>query len=266
MTQIIIEKINVFHVSAQDKGLSFQTIIKEENLHAKIDENMFSQVIDNLFNNALKYTSKGEISILLDKTEEGGKHFAKIVIKDSGIGIPPNSLNLIFEPFRQVSEGLSRTFEGMGLGLTITKRFIEIMGGRIFVNSEVGAGTEFIIELPLCSSEEIPEISEDKVKGGITKYSPFNNYKYPFEILLIEDDEPTANIIKIYLNEICHTEWVNTGEAAVEMAAKKEYSVILVDINLGFGMDGIETIKQIKKLNQVYKCTNDCSNCLRYAW
>lgn len=250
LTKIIIEKINVYHVSAQDKGLSFQTIIKEENLHAKIDENMFSQVIDNLFNNALKYTSKGEISILLDKTEEGGKHFAKIVIKDSGIGIPPNSLNLIFEPFRQVSEGLSRTFEGMGLGLTITKRFIEIMGGRINVNSEVGRGTEFVIELPLCSSEEVHEISENEVQRDLANQYSFGKYKYQSKILLIEDDEPTANIIKIYLNEICHTEWVNTGEAAIEIAAKKEYSAILVDINLGFGMDGIETIKQIKKLDQ----------------
>jgi PAS domain S-box-containing protein len=249
LTQIILEKIKVYHFSAQEKGLQFQIIIKEENLYVKIDENMFAQVIDNLFNNAIKYTNKGEISILLDKTEENNKHFARIIVRDSGIGIPAHSLNLIFEPFRQVSEGLSRTFEGMGLGLTITKRFIEIMGGNVSVKSEVGKGTEFIVQLPLSQDEDFQMKLEDEVRADVPNNTSFHKYKYSSEILLIEDDEPTANIIKIYLNDICRTDWANTGETAIDMIKKKDYSVVLVDINLGMGMDGLETIKEMKKIN-----------------
>jgi PAS domain S-box-containing protein len=248
LTQIILEKIKVFNFAAQEKGLSFQMIIKEENLVSRIDESMFNQIIENLFNNALKYTHKGEISIMINKIEENEMSFASIIVKDTGIGIPGNCTDLIFEPFRQVSEGPSRTFEGLGLGLTITKRFVEAMGGRIFVKSEVGVGTEFIVYLPLDKNEQMI-ISSVETADNLVTHKNSLNQKYQSKILLVEDDEPTAKVIKIYLKELCLIDWANTGEKAIEMAKNQLYSIVMIDINLGVGIDGLETLKEIKKIN-----------------
>jgi CheY-like chemotaxis protein len=123
------------------------------------------------------------------------------------------------------------------------------MGGRIEVKSEFGKGTEFIVELPISSADELHAGLHDVNETKTSTVPSFHNHKYAFEVLLIEDDEPTANIIKIYLNEICHTEWTTKGEEAINMARKKEYSIVMVDINLGIGLDGLETIKEIKKIN-----------------
>lgn len=245
LTRILVDKMYAYHHASREKGLIFQLIIKEEKLYSKIDENMFVQVINNLFDNALKYTHEGEISIILDKIEENQKSFAKITISDTGIGIPEQSLKLIFEPFRQVSEGFSRSFEGIGLGLTITKRFVELLGGQISIESEVAKGTNFSIILPLAEAD---------VESAQEEVSSLNNESESKKtltdsVLLIEDDEPTAKVVEVYLKNVCITDWAANGKMAIEMSQKKKYRAILVDINLGMGMDGLETIGKIKKLN-----------------
>ena len=247
LTRILVDKMYSYHRASREKGLSFQLIIKEEKLHSKVDENMFVQIINNLFDNALKYTHEGEISIILDKVESDEKSFARITVRDTGIGIPEQSLKHIFEPFRQVSEGFSRSFEGIGLGLTITKRFVELLGGQISIDSEVSKGTEFSFMLPL--EDEVLEIPEDEVAYKPSSDSgTINNNKPTSDVLLIEDDEPTAKVVEIYLKNLCNTEWAINGNTALEMSRRKKYSLVLVDINLGMGMDGLETVNKIKKI------------------
>ena len=247
LTVIIREKFKQFHSAAKEKGLRFQLVLGEDDLFINADERMLSQVIEHLLANAIKYTSKGDITVTISRILENQKQYAQMKVKDTGVGIPKQSSKIIFEPFRQASEGFSRTFEGLGIGLTVAKKFIDMMDGEISVESEVGKGSEFTVKFPIDSHNKF-NFSQYFVPEKLLDKQNAHNYKFSSEVLLIEDDEPTANIVRFYLSETCKTDWAFNAKTAIAMAEKKNYSAILVDINLGFGMDGIEAINVIKKL------------------
>ncbi len=143
----------IYEGAAKLKGLTLNTIVKEDCMTVKTDERLYSQILDNLVNNAVKFTNTGSVNVLLQKEERPfngtAKQFAILKVIDTGIGVAPENFNFIFEEYRQVSSGLSRSFQGTGLGLTITKRFVEILGGEITVESKLGAGTTFTVAIPI---------------------------------------------------------------------------------------------------------------------
>lgn len=145
VVSIVNDVVEHFIPAAKQKGLDLRLINSNESLFAHLDERLFREILNNLINNAVKFTHVGGISVSLFNENE------KIIIKvlDTGIGIPKHSLGLIFEEFRQVSEGYGRSFEGTGLGLTITKKFVEKLNGKISVKSVLDEGSEFTIEFPL---------------------------------------------------------------------------------------------------------------------
>ncbi len=144
---IIKSSFQLFQQSAKQKNLSYKLELPDQKIYCKIDENMLQNILDNLINNAIKFTNSGGVTVKCEKNE----HFAKIHIIDTGIGIPKEFQNVIWEEFRQVSEGLNRSFEGTGLGLTIVKKFTELMNGKVYLESEVGVGSKFTIEFPIIS-------------------------------------------------------------------------------------------------------------------
>lgn len=125
------------------KGLKFTTSSEQEKIFVNTDQNILHKVLCNIVDNSVKYTSAGEIRINVRESSEN----AIIKVTDTGIGIPQENLDQIFEPFRQGSEGLNRKFEGMGLGLTITKKYVEILGGKLNIESDPGSGTTIEIVL-----------------------------------------------------------------------------------------------------------------------
>ncbi len=113
------------------------------------DSNRLRQIVLNLLGNALKFTPRGEISVAAAQQERGGVHFVQFTISDSGIGIPREKQNLIFEAFSQADTSTSRKYGGTGLGLSICKQLVHMMGGEIWVTSEVGRGSQFHFTIPL---------------------------------------------------------------------------------------------------------------------
>ncbi|RPI71352.1 MAG: response regulator, partial [Ignavibacteriales bacterium] len=166
---------------------------------------------------------------------------------DTGIGIPKNNLNIIFDPFRQLSEGLSRNFEGAGLGLTVAKKFVEMMNGSIEVESEFGKGSTFLIKFPIFRRTELQPLTMDakNMKNNITEE---HKEPQPLQILLVEDDQSNAGVIKFFLESTYAIDSVFRGEDAIEKAASKKYDAVLMDIDLGTGMSGLEAAKKIKKI------------------
>lgn len=142
---IIEDVVDHFTSAAKQKGLSLNFTSDVKSINSYLDERLFREVLNNLINNAIKFTNLGGISVSL--TAENEKMIIKVL--DTGIGIPKHSLGLIFEEFRQVSEGYGRSFEGTGLGLTITKKFVEKLNGKISVKSILDEGSEFTIEFPI---------------------------------------------------------------------------------------------------------------------
>ncbi len=134
--------------TAERRGLEMKLYSNNTELYARLDEKFTHQILSNIVKNAIKYTEKGSITIKAEY-KNSTSNSVNIFISDTGIGIPPEYQKIIFEPFRQVSEGYNRRFEGVGLGLTITKKFVELMGGKLQLVSEVNKGSTFTISFPM---------------------------------------------------------------------------------------------------------------------
>lgn len=250
IVQVVGEVLDYFRIMAHKKGLEFRSFAPEKHFHAMIDERLFRDILNNLVGNAVKFTMQGEVRTDIRSDDKN----LIMRISDTGIGIPSEYLGIIFEEFRQVSEGLGRGFEGSGLGLAITKKYIEALGGNIKVKSEVNIGSEFIITLPLNHKEQKPsyyyEFEPEEEKGTIEIVEPLEKKN----VLVIEDDEISCEILKLYLEEFYDTDIIKNGEDALKQIENKIYSVILIDINLGYGMSGLALVKKIRE-NQNYVST-----------
>jgi signal transduction histidine kinase len=124
--------------------IDYHCDLKDEESILETDSTKLNQILTNLLKNAVKFTKEGSIAFGYKKKESGLEFY----VSDTGTGIPPEQKNLIFERFRQADHGLTRQYEGIGLGLTISKAYVEQLGGSIRLESELGKGSTFIFELP----------------------------------------------------------------------------------------------------------------------
>lgn len=242
IVELISDSIRLFELSAHQKGVCVKFLPDKDTPWAKIDERLFNQVINNLLNNAIKFTEEGEIKVLCGRYETDDESYVFVKVKDTGIGISQRDIEKIFEPFRQVSEGLSRKYEGTGLGLTISKKFIELMNGKLTVESKINKGSVFTLLLPLARetcTAEIPEVVRD---AFITR-----NFTSPPNILHVEDDLLGRKVVKVLLKRECNVTDVEDGETAILLARKEHFDLILMDINLR-GISGIETAMAIRTI------------------
>ncbi len=214
-----------------------------------IDERLLNEIIENLLSNAIKFTFDGSVTLFADIEIKNRIEHLVIKVIDTGIGIPKEKQNLIWEEFRQVSEGLNRNFEGVGLGLSITKRFVELLNGTITVESEVGKGSTFIVEIPLLKSIETDE--EIEQEEGNELEQPQNLVEQPINvknksILYVEDDIIAQNLAREVLSKYFYIDFASGSTEALELIHKNKYNVIIIDINLGYGIDGVQLLKMIK--------------------
>jgi len=144
----LIEKVaRNFVGSIKSKGLELRVKIPDDNIIIRTDEKLLSQVLNNLIDNAVKFTKEGFINIELNRIRGKDNSTCQIKIQDTGIGIPGDCYEMVFSEFRQASEGLSRNFEGIGLGLPIAKKYTELLNGNISLKSKVKEGSEFTVML-----------------------------------------------------------------------------------------------------------------------
>ncbi len=241
--------INSFAKEATKKNLQLETIIKEENIYAHLDERLFTRILYNLLDNAIKFTKKGEIIVEIGKEVIAEKDWLYIKVKDTGIGIAHNKIDLIWDEFRQVSEGLTRSYEGPGLGLTISKKAVELMQGVISVESELEIGSIFTVKFP--SVNAIPQKEEFLQEKQAAVIQPekerAKTTALPL-VLCVEDDFINRDIVKLFLKNTCVVVTAEDGETALQLAAEKKYDLILMDINLGKGMNGMEVVKELLKM------------------
>jgi signal transduction histidine kinase len=149
LEKLINEVIEILKPLAEKKGLELNAIIDESTGVIKSDKRRLNQVLINLLNNAVKFTNRGGVTLSVRK--EGDK--LEIKVKDTGIGIDEESISELFQPFHQLDTGTNRVFEGTGLGLSICRRIIEMMGGKIWVESQPGVGSTFGFIIPVVREE-----------------------------------------------------------------------------------------------------------------
>ena len=203
------------------------------------------QVLNNLVGNASKFTSKGEIK-LQAFIKEHSDEIIKIEFKlsDTGIGIPSENLNGIFDSFSQGSIDTVRKFGGTGLGLAITKRLIELQGGNIFVESELGVGTVFTFEIPFTPSK----VTETEVVVNEVKRMQEKDSLKGKKILIVEDNKVNQKVVvSILRNLMVESMIANNGKEAVEiLQTVNDFDLIIMDLQMP-EMDGFQTTVYIRQ-------------------
>ncbi len=145
---VINETINLYRDTARKKGLYIKLETRLNDFKVELDERLFQSIIKNILSNAVKYTFKGGVTVNIENKNINEAYWIILNVKDTGIGIDKEKQDFIFDDFRQASEGYSRNYEGSGLGLTITKKFLEKLGGSIKLNSTPGKGSIFTLSIP----------------------------------------------------------------------------------------------------------------------
>jgi CheY-like chemotaxis protein len=195
-------------------------------------------VMINLINNAIKFTRKGKIEFgYLVKKEK-----IRIYVKDTGIGIAPENHELIFMRFRQVNASASREQGGTGLGLAISKALVEKMGGVILVDSSLGNGSTFWIDIPF------REVEAGAINSTIEGMEPEITYNWSGKVVLIaEDEDANYTLLRIYLkNTECRIVRASNGQEAIDMTMQLKPDLVLMDMKMPV-MGGFEATRQIKK-------------------
>jgi two-component system, sensor histidine kinase and response regulator len=208
------------------------------------------QILLNLLGNAIKFTNAGTISIFLILLKrQNGSVDLEFQIRDTGIGIPAESLPILFDPFVQVDNSLTRRFKGTGLGLSICQKLVTMMAGDIQVESVVGTGTVFRVTIELQEWGNIPN-QEQKHQENTRK-----NSRSGLKILLVEDEPVSQMFIAELLNhEGYRTTTASDGFEALEIVKKQAFDAILMDIRMP-GIDGFETTRRIRTLGDENSAT-----------
>ncbi|BAY31295.1 multi-sensor hybrid histidine kinase [Nostoc carneum NIES-2107] len=236
---------------ALKKRIQLETKIPQNLPNLVVDERRIRQVLINLLNNAVKFTPEGgqitlEVNQLApDITTNNSypQHFLQIAVKDTGIGIAQENINKLFKPFIQIDSALNRQYAGTGLGLALVKRIVELHGGRVGLNSELGVGSCFTIELPYTPVAPVVAdiqlaVTPEFVSSNLDKPAPL--------ILLAEDNEANISTVSSYLKAKGYRILLaNNGKEAIELATTQHPDLILMDIQMPL-MDGLEAIKLIR--------------------
>lgn len=250
INEILNESYNLYIKTAGQKNLQFTKNISFNDLVIKSDERLLREILNNIINNAIKYTEKGKIELHSEIQKRNDAEYLIIKVSDTGIGIPKEKQELIWQEFRQVSEGMSRRFEGTGLGLTITKKYVELLGGKISLESELGKGSTFTIEIPIERVLRFVLKNQNDNVANIIEEETFTSRK---KILYVEDDDLAKDIVLRVLSKKYNVELANNAKEAMVKVSNNNYDLLLIDINLGREKDGLELMQEIKILPKFKK-------------
>ena len=240
---IIEEIISTHKLKAIEKNLSLNMKISSD-----LDKSYMGdpfrpkQILNNLVSNALKFSQIGGVKILANFiSKKEGFDIVQFLVSDTGIGMSPETLEIIFKPFVQANSGISREYGGTGLGLVISKKLVELMGGRLLFESALGIGSTFYFEIPLLKSNVV-ESGNEKIENYVMN-PQFKN----LSVLLVEDNLTNLNLGIAFLGAFgCKVKAVERATDALELLEKEKFDLLLVDILMP-GMSGIEMINLIRE-------------------
>eukprot|EP01029_Cantina_marsupialis_P005518 TRINITY_DN1605_c0_g1_i1.p1 TRINITY_DN1605_c0_g1~~TRINITY_DN1605_c0_g1_i1.p1 ORF type:complete len:852 (-),score=104.57 TRINITY_DN1605_c0_g1_i1:7026-9581(-) len=240
---LIYDVFDVLKVNAESKKLHFDWEFKgNEEIFLASDPFRIKQILLNLGSNAIKFTSEGSVTMKASVIAEDDQFLFNVDVIDTGIGIANDKLETIFENFSQADSFSARKYGGTGLGLAISRRLARLLGGDLYVESEVGKGSCFTLRIPLKKADEV-------VLGKVVKKSNHLEEKLKGKSFLIADDDNYSLMLlrTVFNGWNLNADFVEDGQKAWKYYNKKDYDIVLTDIHMP-EMGGIELCRRIRKL------------------
>ncbi|MBD3222926.1 response regulator, partial [bacterium] len=232
---------SLLRVKADAQGLALVLDVADD-VPAEVigDEIRLHQVLINLLGNALKFTEEGTVTLEVTMTADGER--VRFAVRDTGIGIPDDKQQLIFEAFRQADGTTTRRFGGTGLGLSISSSLVQLMGGELAVASEVGVGSEFSFAIALPTAEATGAATGEATSAGDVRES--------LTVLVAEDNPVNQKVIRMQLDRLGHrTVMADDGRQAVERVQQGGIDIVLMDVQMPV-MDGLQATRAVRALEQ----------------
>lgn len=226
-----------FRPQAEAKGLGYRVLIDASVPELALGDSLrLQQLLGHLISNAVKFTHEGSVTVHSAANSEGnGRALVTVSVIDTGIGIDPRHRHLIFESFRQLDSTLSRRYPGLGLGLALAQKIVQLFGGTLDFESTPGKGSCFSFTIPLTVRER--PAPPQPASGSETSY----------RILVVEDNKVAREVVQhILKRRPFEVEFAESGEQAIEAVSKQSYDLILMDLQMP-GLDGFQTTERIRR-------------------
>ena len=235
------EKVQMMRPLAEEKGLSIETVMATSDVQVLLDRVCMDRILTNLLSNAIKFTDEGQVTVEVRSMKE----HIEIRVADTGKGISQQFLPHLFDEFKQESSGASRSHEGIGLGLSITKRMVDLLGGHISVESEQRRGSLFIVTFPKVITPE----KEPRELRLHEERPPERKASQKLRVLTLEDNADMLLLLKHYLGSVYEVVTASEEEDALRHARERPFDLVLMDINLGRDRTGVEVMKDLRLMD-----------------
>ena len=244
LASVLERQLEELQILAREKGLSLSCEVEERESVIRFDEYCFTNAVMNLLQNAIKFTPRGSVRLRLHRDQAG---VLCLDVQDTGIGIDPSYLPHIFEAFSQGESGYARRFEGSGLGLTLTRRYLELNGAQISIDSERGRGSTFRIRFSRDCEDPGPANTEEAPPFVRRRALPLESLRTP-TILVVEDDPDTQVFMRQILGKRYQVLFAASGEEVrrLLLAHRSEILLVLMDLSLRGSEDGLMLTRALR--------------------
>jgi PAS domain S-box-containing protein len=242
LNKTIRQTLSIFEEKAKHSGISLDIALMDDRgiMHLG-DPHRLSQVLFNIVGNAIKFTNAGYVRITSHLARgENDVCFVSFTIEDTGVGMDMSYLTKVFEAFSQEDASITRKFGGSGLGLSIARSIVQIMGGTIQIESEKGRGTRVDIRIPM-------RISNDKTKQEIVEMTDLQKSLKGLRVLAVEDNELNRMVLQVILKKCeVSVSIAHNGQEAIDLIQENEFDIVLMDVQMPI-LDGLEATKYIRE-------------------
>ena len=248
---IVHDVVTVLGIRAKQKDITLlshmATKLPE---HVVSDGGRFRQIITNLIGNAIKFTEQGEVLVEMSVNESAGQYWLSVRIADTGIGMSPEQVARLFQPFSQADASITRRFGGTGLGLSISKRLAEAMGGSLTVVSEWGKGSLFTVNIPVGSLADVPWRTSNELLAARQRAAEpstaISGRLPPANVLVVDDGEPNRRLARLILTRAgCRVAEATNGQEAIDILAQQQFHLVLMDMQMPV-LDGLQATSRLR--------------------
>jgi PAS domain S-box-containing protein len=250
--RVIAEVVQVLQIKAAEKGIGLKFVCNGlVPPVVQTDPARLRQVITNLVGNAIKFTEHGQVSIVQRMVQEGNQAKLAISIIDSGVGIPADKVDSIFEAFVQAESSTTRRFGGTGLGLSISKKFAHALGGDILVKSELGKGSSFTLTLDPGVIDPRSMVRGEMLDLNVEAVVDSRTHCWQFaqqRVLVVDDGQENRELVRLVLEEVgLKVDEADNGQVAVDKVRLHSYALVLMDMQMPV-LDGYQATQALRKL------------------